>query len=101
MPKIFEYLGIYFFIWADDHLPMHFHVIYQKFEMKVEIVFKNGKPTFKFIPVKGREPFPPAKLTQLKKFTKAYYRYMVKKWESFYIYGLKVKCEKINDLKGL
>ncbi|MCX6265882.1 MAG: DUF4160 domain-containing protein [Bacteroidetes bacterium] len=101
MPKIFEYLGIYLFLWSDDHLPMHFHARHQKYEMVIEVIFKNGKPTFKYKTVKGREPFPPAKLTHLKKFVKAYYRYMVRKWELFYIYGYQVKSEKVKDLKGL
>ena len=28
MPKIFEYFGLIFFVYTEDHLPIHVHVKY-------------------------------------------------------------------------
>ena len=99
MPKIYEFLGIFIFLWSDDHAPIHFHARHQEYEMIIEIKFKDGKPFFSFKSVKGRKSFPPAKLKQLKKFVHTYYREMVRKYELFYIYGSKVKSEKITNIK--
>jgi len=99
MSKIFEYLGIIIFLWSRDHLPMHFHARYQEYEMSVEISYKSGKPVIKYKKVKGRKPFPPAKLADLKKFVKAKYMYMTRKWQIQNIYKMPVKCEKITKLK--
>lgn len=36
MPKIFEYFGLIFFIYTEDHLPIHVHVKYAEYESKFE-----------------------------------------------------------------
>jgi hypothetical protein len=69
--------------------------------MIVEITFKGRKPVFKYKKIKGREPYPPVKLMQLKQFVRAYYRYIVHKWETSFIFGSKVKFEKVKDLTRL
>ncbi len=42
MPKIYEYLGLIFFFYAKEHLPIHVYVSFaeyeSKFEMKYEMV---------------------------------------------------------------
>jgi len=41
MPKIYEYLGLIFFFYSDEHLPIHVHVSSAEYESKLE--FENGK----------------------------------------------------------
>lgn len=43
MPKIYEYLGITFFFWSDEHEPIHVHGRYQGAEIKGEIIIFDGK----------------------------------------------------------
>lgn len=43
MPKIYEYLGLIFFFYANEHLPIHVHVAKAERESKIELVFGNGK----------------------------------------------------------
>lgn len=57
MPKIYEYLGLIFFFYANEHLPIHVHVAKADRESKIELVFGNGKLTAVEIKkVKGRNP---------------------------------------------
>ena len=43
MPKIFEYCGIIFLFYSDDHLPVHVHAQYQQYQNKIEFVYENGE----------------------------------------------------------
>jgi hypothetical protein len=36
MPKIYEYFGLIFLFYANDHEPIHVHVQYAEFESKVK-----------------------------------------------------------------
>jgi hypothetical protein len=38
MPRVAEYLGILFYVYADDHAPPHIHAIYGDYEAKLDIV---------------------------------------------------------------
>ena len=40
MPKIYEYFGIVFFFYANDHEPIHVHVQFAEYESKV-ILYHN------------------------------------------------------------
>ena len=37
MPKIYEYLGLIFFFYANEHLPIYVHVSMAEFETKFEL----------------------------------------------------------------
>lgn len=38
-PKLYIYVGMYFFFHSKDHLPIHLHVTYQGCEMKATLLF--------------------------------------------------------------
>jgi hypothetical protein len=42
MPKVYEYLGLVFFFYANEHLPIHVHVSLAEFESKIELTYENG-----------------------------------------------------------
>lgn len=69
MPKIYEYFGLIFFFYANEHLPIHVHVSKAELESKLELEFKNGKLSgIKLIKVKGRKPLPEREIKQAIKF---------------------------------
>jgi len=37
MPKLYEYLGLIFFFYSNEHLPIHVHVSFAEFENKIEL----------------------------------------------------------------
>jgi hypothetical protein len=41
MPRICEFLGIYIYMYYDDHSPPHFHAIYGQYE--AEILIAGGE----------------------------------------------------------
>ena len=45
MHKIYVYVGLIFFFYANEHLPIHVHVAKADRESKIELVFGNGKLT--------------------------------------------------------
>lgn len=42
MPKIYEYLGIVFFFYSNEHEPIHIHGQHNGKETKAEIHLLNG-----------------------------------------------------------
>jgi hypothetical protein len=69
MPKIYEYFGLIFLFYSQEHEPIHIHGKYQDMESKAEIVFENGK--FKEIVIKdvlGKGPLDTQNLKSLKKW---------------------------------
>jgi len=74
MPSIFEYLGIIFYFFSNEHEPIHVHA-------------RNGE--FGKLPLKG------VKLKDFKKFLSIYADKIVAKWVDYFIYHKKVSFEKI------
>ena len=96
MPKIFEYSGIVFLFYSDDHLPVHVHAQYQQYQNKLEFIYDNGEfVELKIKKVKGNEGLPPAKLAETVSFCKAYQKQILVKWNDFFILKKKIKTEKI------
>ena len=86
MPKIYEYLGIIFLFYADDHLPIHVHAKYQDFENKFEFFFENGiLIATKIKKVKGKKSLPENKLKDAEKFIFRYNQGIAKKWNEFFV----------------
>jgi hypothetical protein len=97
MPKIYEYLGLIFFFYANEHLPIHVHVSFAEFESKFELEFENGKlKNISVQKVKGRLPLPPKETKEAIKFIKKYHEGIVDKWTKFFVQNKKVTCEIIN-----
>jgi Domain of unknown function (DUF4160) len=96
MPKIYEYLGLIFFFYANEHLPIHVHVAKAEEECKVELFFENGKlASWEIKKVKGRKMLGEAEQKEAVKFIKKYYGGIVDKWTDFFVKNKKVKCEVI------
>lgn len=69
MPKLYEYLGIVIFFYANEHRPIHIHARKGEFESKVEIIVVNGKVEEVVIAnVRGRKPLKGNELKNLKVF---------------------------------
>ena len=97
MPKIYEYLGLIFFFYSNEHLPIHVHVSYAEYESKLVLEFENGKlKNVNALEVKGRLPLPSKNLNDAIKFVKKYYEGIIEKWTTFFVKNKKVSCETIS-----
>ncbi len=98
MPKVYEYLGLIFFFYANEHLPIHVHVSIAEFESKMELEYKNGTLNkINVKEIKGRLPLPGNELKEALKFVKKYHGGIVEKWTDFFVKNKKVKCEVISQ----
>ena len=95
--KIYEYLGLIFFFYANEHLPIHVHVSLAEFESKFELEYVNGKlSNIRVEKVKGRLSLPSYEESEAVKFIKKYHEGIVEKWTKFFIQNKKVSCELVN-----
>lgn len=98
MPKIYEYLGLIFFFYANEHIPIHVHISFAEFESKIELKYENGKLKYLEVQtVSGRKPLPGKDLKEAIRFVKKYHVEIVQKWTTFFVLNKKVKCEIINQ----
>ena len=96
MPKLYEYFGLIFLFYSQEHEPIHVHGKYQDKESKAEIIFENGK--FKEIVIKDVPGKAPLDIQNLKKFKKVIELYrddIVRKWIDFFVYNIEFPSEKI------
>ena len=97
MPKIFEYLGLIFFFYANEHLPIHVHVSFAEYESKFELEYENGiVKNINIKNVKGRASLLKKQEEEAMKFIEKYHEQIVSKWTQFFIQNKKVSCEMIN-----
>jgi len=64
--------------------------------MKVEFMISEGEVTLIFKKVKGKKQLSEAEAKEASLFLKAYYKQIISKWQTVFIYHKKVKCEVIN-----
>ena len=96
IPKLYEYFGLIFLFYSNEHEPIHIHGKYQEKESKAEIIFENGK--FKEIIIKnvlGKEPLDVQNLKKFKRIVELYRDDIVRKWIDFFIYNIEISPEKI------
>lgn len=94
MPKLYEYFGLIFLFYSNEHEPIHVHGKFQNKESKAEIIFENGK--FKEIVIKdvqGKEPLDTKNLKKFKKVLEFYRDDIVRKWIDFFVYNIEIAPE--------
>lgn len=96
MPKLYEYFGLIFLFYSQEHEPVHVHGKFQDKESKAEIIFEDGK--FKEIiirEVQGKAPLDVQNLKKFKKVVELYRDDIVRKWIDFFVYNIEFPSEKI------
>ena len=103
MPKLYEYCGIVFLFYSDEHLPIHVHAQYQEFQNKFEFIYDDGVFVgLKIKKVRGFKELPLVQLSDAKIFCTVYQKQILEKWNDFFILKKKIKSEKITKkIKGV
>lgn len=98
MPKIFEYFGIVFYFYANEHLPIHVHAKSGDYETIFELIFENGILTeIRRRKSRGIEHLPPKILKEAHLFIEKYGNQIAQKWTDFFVLQKEVKSEKITQ----
>jgi len=96
MPKIFEYFGIVFFFYSNEHEPIHVHGNYAGKECKAEIIIVNGKIIKITIKkVTGKKPLSGQQLKDFELVVKNYADEIVQKWVDYFVLHKAIKFKKI------
>ena len=89
--------GIIFFLYPNDHEPIHAHAISGGNETIFELHFENGQlKEIKTRKKRGKEHLPKAKMEQAKAFVEEFAVQIAEKWYRFYILKETLTPEKIN-----
>ena len=75
MPTIFEIFGLRFFLYSDEHLPIHIHVEYGGNDAKIEIA------TRKVVKNRGLKP---RELKQAVQLIEMYEQEIIAKWHDYF-----------------
>ncbi len=96
MPRIYEYFGIVFFIWTDDHAPIHVHCQQEGRESVFELFINNGQ-LIKIVKRKGGKQLLPEQERKAIELIEVKYQDIAEKWFKIIFKGeTRVKCVKIN-----
>ena len=97
MPKLYEYLGLTVFFYANEHEPIHVHARYQGRESKAEIILEDGLiREIIFSEVAGKRPLDGQKLRDFQALVAAKGTQIVEKWIDCFVNNRRIKAEVIN-----
>lgn len=96
IPKIFEYFGLVFLFYSNEHEPIHVHVMSADGEAIFEIILENGELHEIRKRNSGKQPPLDTKdMAMAEEFVKRYYKNIVEKWINFFIYKKRIRSTKI------
>lgn len=97
-PTLYEWQGIRFTFFANDHEPVHIHCIYNEFESICEFLLSNGKVIdLKWRSVEGSHQLPSTQKKMALRLVKKYKYEIIDKWMDFFILKKQVKLKRIHS----
>jgi len=98
MPAIYEYFGLLFLFYSNEHEPVHVHVRSGEYENAYELMINDGKlVALKKRKIKGKKELLNKKSKQAEKLISKYSEEILKKWFNYFILKKEIDFEKIND----
>lgn len=96
MPKIFEYFGLIFLFYSNEHEPIHVHVMRDGKEAVFEILLQNGElASIQIRKSNKMATLDDKDMAVSEAFVRKYYKNIVEKWVNFFIYKKRVRSTKI------
>ena len=86
MPKLYEYFGLIFLFYSDDHDPMHLHVQHGDREGILMLIIVEGELTeLRWRAKRGSEMLRTKEQSEAETFVRAMKDDIVAKWTAFYV----------------
>ena len=96
MPKIFEYFGLIFYFYSNEHEPIHVHVMHGNKESIFELIMMNGKLVrIDIRERKGAAPLPGKDKRIVEAFIRKYSKNIIQKWVKFFVMKQQVRSTNI------
>ena len=96
MPKIYEYLGLIFYFYSNEHEPIHVHVSIAERETIFEIIVNNGLLVeIKKRTSKNKKPLTAKEEKNALIFINEFYKKIIDKWINFFVLKKVIKATKI------
>ena len=98
MPVLYDYFGMIFLFYSNEHEPVHIHVRFAEYETVYELLVDNGKLiALRKRKIKGKDLLPLSKNKQAEKLIIDKYKDILQKWFEFYVLHKEVKMFTITD----
>lgn len=96
MPKIFEYFGLIFYFYSNEHEPIHVHVIHGDRESIFDLIMMDGT----LVKIHIREKGSAKSLSEKDKrtaeeFIRKYHKNIIEKWVKFFVLKQSVRSTNI------
>jgi hypothetical protein len=96
MPKIFEYFGLIFYFYSNEHEPIHVHVIHGDRESIFDLIMLDGS----LVKIHIREKISARSLSEKDKrtaeeFIRKYHKNIIDKWVKFFVLKQSVRSTNI------
>jgi Domain of unknown function (DUF4160) len=98
MPKLFEWLGLAFFFYSEEHEPIHVHVTTVDRETIFELIIDNG--IVKEIRKRSNGDRPMLNNTEEKLALKLIRKYkygIIERWVKYFVWHKPIKSKKISS----
>lgn len=92
MPTLYEYMGIFFYFWSDEHDPIHVHAEYNGTECKV-LLYPDGRIEIENYLLKNN--MDTQTLKKVRKFAEKYQDAIKEKWAEYHLFKKKIKPQRI------
>jgi len=96
MPKIFEYFGLIFYFYSNEHEPIHVHVTLGDCETIFELIMANGELVkIRRRGKKGVDLLAEKDAKTAEAFILKYEKNIIEKWINFFILKRQIRCTSI------
>lgn len=97
MPKLYEYLGLIVFFYANEHEPVHVHCRKENRESRAELILIEGKLVeIRLTGVRGKLPLSLAETRDFRTLVEHFSAEIVQKWIDFFVLHKIVTAESIS-----
>lgn len=98
MPKLYEYLGLIVFFYANEHEPVHVHGRRENRESRAELILIDGVlAEIRLTEVRGKAPLASAEARDFRKLVEHFATEIVQKWVDFFVLHKSITSERITQ----
>jgi len=96
MPEIYNYIGLIFKFYSDEHYPIHVHVSKGEYESIYDLIIVNNMLVeLKKRKKRGKENLPTNEAKKAEAFIRANYQKIIDKWTDYFVRNIPVKVVNI------